>query len=75
MSKYNVHAGHCPQNKGAYGAVGLLKESVENRIVKDEVIRLFRMLLCRRLRRRKKMERKEMCESHRRGDSQRVRGW
>ena len=42
MAKYNVHAGHCPQGKGAHGAVGLLKESVENRIVKDEVIRLLR---------------------------------
>lgn len=42
MAKYNVHAGHCPQGKGAYGAVGLLKESVENRIVKDEVIRLLK---------------------------------
>lgn len=42
MSKYNVHAGHCPQGKGASGAVGLLKESVENRIVKNEVIRLLK---------------------------------
>lgn len=42
MAVYNVHAGHCPQGKGAYGAVGILKESVENRIVKDEVIRLLR---------------------------------
>lgn len=42
MAKYNVHAGHCPQDQGAYGAVGILKESVENRIVKDEVIRLLK---------------------------------
>lgn len=42
MSTYNVHAGHCPQGKGAAGAVGILKESVEDRIVKDEVIRLLR---------------------------------
>ncbi|MEE1315398.1 MAG: N-acetylmuramoyl-L-alanine amidase [Faecalimonas sp.] len=42
MAVYNVHAGHCPQGQGAYGAVGLLQESVENRIVKDEVIRLLR---------------------------------
>lgn len=42
MEKYNVHAGHCPQDQGAYGAVGILKESVENRIVKDEVIRLLK---------------------------------
>lgn len=41
MAVYNVHAGHCPQGKGAYGAVGILKESVEDRIVKDEVIRLL----------------------------------
>lgn len=42
MARYNIHAGHCPQNYGAHGAVGLLKESVENRIVKDEVIRLLK---------------------------------
>lgn len=39
---YNVHAGHCPQGQGAYGATGILKESVEDRIVKNEVIRLLR---------------------------------
>ena len=42
MGIYNVHAGHCPQGKGAYGAVGVLQESVEDRKVKDEVIRLLR---------------------------------
>lgn len=42
MSIYNIHAGHCPQGMGAFGAVGLLKESVENRLVKDELIRLLR---------------------------------
>lgn len=42
MGKYNVHAGHCPQGKGAFGAVGILKESVEDRLVKDEVIRLLK---------------------------------
>ena len=42
MGIYNVHAGHCPQGKGASGAVGVLKESVEDRLVKDEVIRLLR---------------------------------
>lgn len=41
MAAYNVHAGHCPQGKGAFGAVGILKESVEDRLVKDEVIRLL----------------------------------
>lgn len=39
---YNFHAGHCPQDKGAFGAVGILKESVENRLVNDECIRLLR---------------------------------
>lgn len=43
MAKYNVHAGHCPQGKGAYGAVGILKESVEDRLVKNEVIRLLKV--------------------------------
>lgn len=38
MGKYNVHAGHCPQGQGAYGAVGLLEESVENRKVKNRLI-------------------------------------
>lgn len=42
MAKYNVHAGHCPQGKGASGAVGILKESVEDRLVKNEVIRILR---------------------------------
>lgn len=42
MAVYNVHAGHCPQGKGASGAVGILKESVEDRLVKNEVIRLLR---------------------------------
>ena len=31
MGTYNVHAGHCPQGKGASGAVGILQESVEDR--------------------------------------------
>ena len=38
MATYNVHAGHCPQDQGAYGAVGILQESVEDRIVKNAVI-------------------------------------
>ena len=42
MSVYNIHAGHCPQGNGAYGATGILYESVENRLVKDEVIRLLK---------------------------------
>lgn len=42
MAKFNVHAGHCPDGKGAAGAVGLLKESTEARKVKDKVISLLR---------------------------------
>lgn len=42
MGKYNIHAGHCPQGQGASGAVGILKESVEDRIVKDRLIALLR---------------------------------
>lgn len=42
MGTYNVHAGHCPQGQGASGAVGILQESIEDRIVKNEVIRLLR---------------------------------
>lgn len=42
MAIYNVHAGHCPQGKGAYGSVGLLQESVEDRKVKDRVISALR---------------------------------
>lgn len=42
MGTYNVHAGHCPQGHGASGAVSILQESVEDRIVKNEVIRLLR---------------------------------
>ena len=42
MGKYNIHAGHCPQGQGASGAVGILKESVEDRIVKDRLITLLR---------------------------------
>lgn len=42
MAKYNVHAGHCPQGKGASGAVEFLKESTEARKVKNEVIRLLK---------------------------------
>lgn len=38
MATYNVHAGHCPQDQGAYGAVGILQESIEDRIVKNAVI-------------------------------------
>lgn len=40
----NVHAGHNPSGKRACGAVGILNESVENRIVKDKVIAMLRNL-------------------------------
>lgn len=42
MGAYNIHAGHCPQGQGAYGAVGVLKESVEDRLVKNRVITALR---------------------------------
>lgn len=42
MGSYNVHAGHGKQDSKSCGAVGLIKESVENRLVKDEVISLLR---------------------------------
>ncbi len=40
--KINVHAGHCPDGKGACGAVGLLKESTEARKVKDALIKMLK---------------------------------
>ena len=40
--KFNVHAGHGAQDSKSPGAVGLIKESIENRKVKDEVISLLR---------------------------------
>lgn len=42
MAIYNIHAGHCPYPNGAYGAVGILNESNEDRAVKNEVIRLLK---------------------------------
>ena len=41
---FNVHAGHNPDGKVGCGAIGLIKESTENRRVKDEVIRQLRKL-------------------------------
>lgn len=38
MKSYNIHAGHCPYGHGACGAVGILNESIENRIVKNKVV-------------------------------------
>ena len=40
--KFNVHAGHGAQDSKSPGAVGLIKESIETRKVKDEVISLLR---------------------------------
>lgn len=40
----NVHAGHNPDGKVACGAIGLIKESTEARLVKDEVIVTLRAL-------------------------------
>lgn len=42
MAKFNIHAGHCPDGKGASGAVGILKESTEARKVKNKVIVLLK---------------------------------
>lgn len=41
---FNVHAGHNPDGKIACGAVGIMKESTEARLVKDEVITLLKTL-------------------------------
>lgn len=44
--RISIHAGHAPYstgvNHGSYGAVGLLNESVENRIVKNHLVSLFK---------------------------------
>lgn len=40
--RFTVHAGHNPDNKVACGAIGLIKESTENRNVKNELITLLR---------------------------------
>lgn len=40
--RINVHAGHAAVGGGAIGAVGLISESVEDRIVKDKVIAMLR---------------------------------
>ena len=42
MAKFNVHAGHGKQDSKSCGAIGLIKESIENRLVKDEVIKLLK---------------------------------
>lgn len=40
--RFNIHAGHNPDGKIACGAIGIIKESTEARLVKNEVIRLLR---------------------------------
>lgn len=40
--RLNVHAGHGPDGKTACGAIGLIKESTENRKVKDFVISMLK---------------------------------
>lgn len=42
--RINIHAGHNPDGKPACGAVGFIKESTENRKVKDAVISQLRKL-------------------------------
>ena len=42
MAVFNVHAGHNPKGRIACGAVGLLDESEQDRIIKDKVIALLR---------------------------------
>lgn len=42
--RINIHAGHNPDGKVACGAVGLIKESTENRAVKDKVISKLKSL-------------------------------
>ena len=40
--KINIHAGHNPDGKIACGAVGLIKESTEARVIKDNVIQYLK---------------------------------
>lgn len=40
--KINIHAGHNPDGKIACGAVGLIKESTEARVVKDNLIQYLK---------------------------------
>lgn len=42
--RINVHAGHNPDGKVACGAIGIIRESTEDRNVKNEVIRLLKAL-------------------------------
>ena len=40
--RINVHAGHTSQNGKACGACGIVKESVEDRKIKDALIKILR---------------------------------
>lgn len=40
--KLNIHAGHNPDGKTACGAIGIIKESTENRNVKDNLIDILK---------------------------------
>lgn len=42
--RINVHAGHNPDGKVGCGAIGIIRESTENRNVKNEVVRLLTAL-------------------------------
>lgn len=42
MAVYNIHGGHNPAGKVACGAVGLLDESKEDRLISNEVIQILR---------------------------------
>ncbi|MBS7007060.1 N-acetylmuramoyl-L-alanine amidase [Anaerostipes sp.] len=42
MASFNISAGHNPSGKPACGAVGLLDESKENRLIVKEIIRLLK---------------------------------
>ena len=42
MASYNLHGGHNPKGKIACGAVGLLDESEQDRIIKNKVISILR---------------------------------
>lgn len=44
MKTFNFHAGHNPANMKGCGAAGILNESIEDRAIKNEVIRLCGLL-------------------------------
>lgn len=44
MATFNIHAGHAPDGKKGSGAVGIVKESIVDRQIKDAVIAKLRAL-------------------------------